>query len=329
MRGAQISCAAGALVDWLLEGPAWLERLVRRDLLGGNPSDPTMERLRRRGLADPPVAEWLALLDGWPGPPVKSHKTLALLYHKLDFLADIGLDRSDPESAGVADAILKAASPEGPFRLPILLPKAFGGSGAVEETWILTDAPVLIGILAKMGSADHPKVTAAAAHVAGLVRDNGWPCAAAPELGRFKGPGRKNDPCPYATLVSLRMIADAGLDADGEAARRGVASLLDFWELRGERKYYMFGIGTDFMKLKAPFVWFDVLHVLDVLSRFPAAVRDPRFLDMLSRAEAMADADGRYTPASVYRPAAGFDFGGKKEPSRWITFLMARIRARA
>ena len=31
----------------------------------------------------------------------------------------------------------------------------------------------------------------------------------------------------------------------------------------------MFFMGTDFRKLKVPLVWYDLLHVLDVLSSFP------------------------------------------------------------
>lgn len=337
--------------DWLLDGPPWIERLVRRDLMGAQPGDARLKDLRLRGLTDPPVAEWLKLLEEWPGPALKSHKTLSLLLHKLDFLTDIGLYHKDIEAAGVAEAILIKASPEGPFRLPILLPKAFGGSGLVEDLWMLTDAPVLIGALAKMGLADRQEVIRAAVYVAGLTRENGWLCAASPELGRFQGPGRKDDPCPYANLISLRMLSDCGMAGDcssrgirdvhypstgipgkesmiEEAALRGIESLLLFWNQRREKKLRMFGIGTDFMKLKAPFVWFDILHFLEVLSRFPAARRDTRYREILEIAENQGDDEGRYMPASIYRPAASFDFGNKKEASRWISFIMARISRR-
>ena len=41
-------------------------------------------------------------------------------------------------------------------------------------------------------------------------------------------------------------------------------------------------MGTDFRKLKVPFVWYDLMHVLDVLSRFPWLIRMTRLLDMLA-----------------------------------------------
>ncbi len=301
---------------------------MRIELTGEAPDAPEMEKLRRNGLADPPVSEWISELEDWPWPPLKGHKTLALLIHKLAFLADIGLRHNDPAAAPVAAAILEKASPEGPFRIPILIPKAFGGSGEVEEAWILTDAPIIVGALARMGLADHPKVITAATYLEELVRDNGWPCAADPVLGRFRGPGRKDDSCPYATLITLRMLSEFPGEIESGNTEKGIESLLNLWEEHRERRPYMFGMGRNFLKLKAPFVWFDVLHFLEVLSRFPRAHRDPRFLEILKLARDQSDEEGRYTAASIYRPAAGFDFGGKKEASRWITFVMRRIDRR-
>ena len=269
------------------------------------------------------------MFSEWPGAPLKNHKTLSLLIHKLDFLADIGWHSSDETAAPVVSDILSSASPEGPFRIPILIPKMFGGSGEVESAWILTDAPVIVGALAKMGLAENSAVVRAGGFLVSLVRKNGWPCAADPVLGSgFKGPGKKEDSCPFGTLVTLRMMADLGFPADAPEAAAGIESLLNLWEHRTEKRPFLFGMGTDFLKLKAPFVWFDVLHFLNVLSRFPAARGDTRFLEILAKAEAQADDDGLYTPSSVYRPASGFDFGDKKKPSRWITFLMYRIRKR-
>ena len=92
---------------------------------------------------------------------------------------------------------------------------------------------------------------------------------------------------------------------------------------------YMFGIGTDFRKLKYPFVWYDVLHVADVLSRYPFARPDPRFGEMLGAVTAQADEDGRYTASSIYRAWKDWSFADKKNPSPWLTYLAMRIQRRA
>ena len=90
----------------------------------------------------------------------------------------------------------------------------------------------------------------------------------------------------------------------------------------------MFGIGTDFRKLKYPFVWYDILHVTDVLSRFENARRDSRVQEMVNVITAQADEDGRYTASSMFRSWSDWSFADKKHPSPWLTFLVARLAAR-
>ncbi|HEY85183.1 MAG TPA: hypothetical protein G4N96_08760 [Chloroflexi bacterium] len=86
----------------------------------------------------------------------------------------------------------------------------------------------------------------------------------------------------------------------------------------------MFGIGTDFRKLKYPFVWYNVLHVVEVLSRFPFVHSDPRFQEMVKTITDQADDEGRYTANSMYRAWKGWSFADKKNPSPWLTFLVLR-----
>ncbi len=87
----------------------------------------------------------------------------------------------------------------------------------------------------------------------------------------------------------------------------------------------MFFMGTDFRKVKAPLVWYDLLHVLDVLSRFPWLADDARLLDMLAVLASKADDGGRLTPESVWMAWKDWEFGQKKVPSRWVTLLAWRI----
>ena len=106
------------------------------------------------------------------------------------------------------------------------------------------------------------------------------PCP--PTLGSFRGPGRKDDPCPYANLAMLKALSALEEWRDGDACRTGAETLLSLWSESTTRHPYMFYMGTDFRKLKVPLVWYDLVHVLDVLSRFPWLHTDPRLLDMLA-----------------------------------------------
>jgi hypothetical protein len=161
-----------------------------------------------------------------------------------------------------------------------------------------------------------------------LIRENGWPCAVSPELGKFRGPGRKDDPCPYATLVMLKVLAHAPDIRESKAAEIGVETLLSLWAESNEKHPYMFFMGTDFRKLKAPLFWYDILHVLDVLSHFAWTRKDKRFQQMLKTVEAKANSDGQFISESVWTAWKDWDFGQKKVPSKGLTFFVARIMKR-
>lgn len=66
----------------------------------------------------------------------------------------------------------------------------------------------------------------------------------------------------------------------------------------------------------------------DVFSRYPFVHADPRFREMVAALTAQADAQGRYTPGSMYQAWKGWSFADKKQPSPWLTFVALRIQAR-
>jgi hypothetical protein len=312
------------LTNWLLEGPAWVGYRTRIDLLGQAKTDPEVIVARAAMLADPEVQASLAELTEWPGAPLKRHNDAGHLLHKLTFLADLGLQASDPALKPIIESVLKHQSKEGAFQIIVNIPNHFGGSGEDEWQWMLCDAPSTLYALHKFGLGTDARVQTASSHLASLVRENGWPCAAASELGKFRGPGRKDDPCPYANLISLKALAQSTKWRDSETCKVGAETILSLWEQRKERKPYLFGMGTDFAKLKAPLIWYDILHVLDVLSQFPWLKTDARLQEMAALFKAKADAFGRFTPESIWMAWKGWDFGQKKEPSRWITLIAQR-----
>jgi hypothetical protein len=319
---------SGAVIDWMLAGPVWMQYRLNIDLLGHQPGETEMADLREVVTADPPVQALLTELAGWPGTALTSHKSAGSLLHKLNFIADLGLQRSDPGVDAVLDRILAHQSANGPFQSLLNTPRRFGGSGLDEWAWMLCDAPNLVYALARLGLAEDPRVRKAVESLIGQVRENGWPCAVSTEMGKFRGPGKVNDPCPYANLAMLKALSAIPDLRHSPAARSGVETILYLWEDRREIHPYLFRMGTDFCKLKAPLVWYDITHVLDVLSQFEAARRDPRLADMAAIVSAKADSLGRYTPESVWTSWRDWEFGQKKLPSRWLTLLVIRALAR-
>jgi hypothetical protein len=317
-----------APIDWLLEGEPWVVYRTRLDLMGQSEEDPQVRSVRQAMLENTQIRSLLAELSGWPGTVISSHKSAGQPFHKLTFIADLGLQASDPGMDVIITRILKYQSSEGPFQLPTNIPVHFGGTGQDQWAWALCDAPLIVYALDKFGLEADQRVKAASDHLTGLIRDNGWPCAVSKELGKFRGPGRKDDPCPFANLAMLKALSAMEECRDSPESHTGANTLLNLWSGSTTQHPYMFFMGTDFHKLKVPFVWYDLLHVLNVLTSFPWLREDARLLDMLGILKSKADGQGRFTLESIWTAWKDWEFGQKKEPSRWLTLLAWRILGR-
>ena len=311
-------------IDWLLEGEPWIEYRTKIDLLGQSEQDSQVMSARKSMLANAQVRNLLTELSEWPGKVISSHKSASQPFHKLTFMADLGLEIDDPGVDTIVARILNHQSVEGPFQLPMNIPTHYGGTGEDQWAWALCDAPLIVYALVKFGLRNEPTVKLAIEYLAGLLRDNGWPCAVSKELGKFRGPGRKDDPCPFANLAMLKALSEIEAWRDSPACHVGADILLTLWNESVTQHPYMFYMGTDFRKLKVPFVWYDLMHVLDVLSRFPWLKKDTRLLEMLGILKSKADQQGRFTLESTWTAWKDWEFGQKREPSRWLTLLAWR-----
>ena len=311
-------------IDWLLDSPPWVKYRTRLDLLGEAERGKDVKAARQAMLDHPPVQALVSELRDWPGPTLTRHNDASHLLHKLVFIADLGLRVNDPGVDRIVDRVLDHQSTAGAFQVKVNIPTHFGGTGKDQLAWMLCDAPSIVYALAKLGVKDR-RVKAAAKHLTGLIRDNGWPCAAAPELGRFHGPGRRSDPCPYANLITLKALAQTREWHDDEVCHVGAETLLSLWSQRTAQRPYLFAMGSDFAKLKAPLIWYDILHVADVLTQFEWLRNDNRLGEMLSIVKAKADDSDRFTPESIWQAWRAWDFGQKREPSAWLTLIAWRM----
>jgi hypothetical protein len=309
----------------------------------------------------------------WPGGPIKRHNDASHALHKLGVLADMGVHRDDPSMPEVVQAAMAHVSSEGALLSLLNIAPAFGGTGQDIWTWMMCDVPVLLYALLLFHEADRtsplsrssaipeapwtgdmlagatsatlpPTLVNAANYISSVAFDNGWHCTGGPEVRKFRGPGKRTDPCPIANILALKALARVPAVYPAAAIRSGAEMLLAHWDgsqvergLRSESasetglpsaKPYLFGCGSNYRKLKYPFVWYDILHVLEALSPYAFVHRDPRFQQILAAVTSRADADGRYTAGAMYLPWKGWSFADKKLPSPWLTFLVLRIQHR-
>lgn len=316
------------LTNILLNSEPWTEYRTRVDLLDEPYDSKEVLSARAAMLAHPEVNSLISELAGWPGIVLNSHKSAGQFFHKLSFLADIGITCTDPGMPEIIDKIFEHISPEGPFQLPMNIPVHFGGTGQDQYAWALCDAPVIVYSLAKYGLQNNEKVLKAKDYLTGLGRDNGYPCAVSKELGKFRGPGRKDDPCPYATMIMLKLMNLYDSDRSSDFANKSIDTLLNLWDNSKTLHPYVFYMGTDFRKLKAPLIWYDIVHFADTLSNFDIAVNDKRFKEVVQLIEQKAGDNGLYTPESEWKAWKVWEFGQKKKTSPWLTFLVYRIMKR-
>lgn len=313
-------------IDYLLGGEPWLQYAVKLDMLHENKKD--LIKLRNRAIEDNKIQVYLQDVAAFHDNLVTNHKNPELSIHKLLFLLEIGFDMEVAQINTAIQEILKHKDKKGIYQSRICIPKHFGGSGEPAFGWCLCDAPLLMLALVKANIPFDEHIRQGVDNLLLLYKNWAFPCVGSEEIGKFRGPGRKEDCCPYATLIMLKLMANIEQYKDSNLARDCIDSLLGLWETSREQHPYMFYMGTDFRKLKAPAIWYDVVSVADCLSQFNVAKKDARFINMVSIIESKQDQNGRFTPESIYLKCKEWDFGQKKMPSPYLTYCCTKILQR-
>jgi hypothetical protein len=295
------------VLDWLLEGPAWLKYAAGLQLSGNQPDvapalqDSSIQKLVARLKGN--TAGVTAIKSG-----VVRYTETGKAYWDLFFLADIGFKAAELGIEKEAEEIFRYQQHEGPFVIP----------PNVKDNYFCMSA-ILVSSLAKMGYGDDPRVKKyIRSALADQMSGGGWDCY-----------GEKFNPegsCPMDDLNLLMLLGQYVQYQEGEIPTGAIDLLLKHWQR--EDHLYGFGVGKRFRALEYPAVKYGILRVLDVLSLFPYAVKGRSFKTMLDYVHGKAR-EGRYC-SEVDNPAyADFDFSRTGEPSRWITFLVSRIDKRA
>ena len=253
-------------------------------------------------LADEEVQALLEELSQWEETYLDSHKKSQHILHKATFLIDIGMTIKEPRVENFISNVKKNVDANGIFRTRIKTYERFGGSGEIEWGWMLCDAPLLIYIAIKSGGLSREQAKPALEHMISLRGEEGWPCKVDPQLGKFRGPGGAKLVCPYATLLMLKLLALYPEYHDAEIVHHGVDAILSLWDDQKKRKPFLFAMGTDFKKAKAPLIWYDLLHVLMVLTEFEWVRGRQQVQEMADILKCKMDDQGMIIPESIYMP---------------------------
>jgi len=254
---------------------------------------------------------------------LKRHNDAKHPMHKTALLADLGLTKEHRDIAIIAENIMKHQNEFGAFLSMQNIPSNFGGTGRDEYEWVLCDFPTYLYSLIKFGYKDDERVIKAVGFLKSMAQDNGFGCASS--IPKFNGPGKRSDHCPYSNLIALKVFSLMPEYHSEEFIIKAINELLNMWRTQGKRKYRMFGIGTDFRKLKFPNIWFTIVHVLTGLSYYEYARKSPEFREMLEVIANKQTGLGGFIPESIYMNFKPFDFGQKKVESDTLTYQIYTI----
>ena len=305
--------------QWLTDSPFAYLRYSARMLFEPDRAD------NDEFYADSFVRENIEALQRWNDDVVERHNTPTNPFHRLATLADLGAKAGDAPMQPIVETILATFTEDATPLLTIGIPVAFGGSGKPTREWIICDFPTTLYALLKMG-VKCETTDRAVKKLESLVGDSGFTCTGS--IPKFHGPGPKNGLCPYANLIAAKALTEDEEAVLRPAAKTGADFLIRHWKERKEKKYFMFGIGTDFQKLKYPMVWYNLLHFLETLSRFPELRSSDAVVEMTDILMEKADAELRFKPESIYMNFKGMDFADKKNASQAITLAAIKILLR-
>ena len=100
----------GSLVN--AEEP-WVVYRTMLDLMELKINDPKVLKVKNQMLKHPLMQGLLGELHNWPGTVLNSHKSAGQLYHKLAFLADMGLTTADDDLSLIVKKVREQRSEEG------------------------------------------------------------------------------------------------------------------------------------------------------------------------------------------------------------------------
>jgi len=306
------------VVEWLLDGEPWVVYRTTTDLLGKGEKDKAVTAARSAIAEHALIKRIFRGLneDGYWGKPKDIHTWWPrkdTTFWLLPVLGDFGFTVEDKRIARACEYVFSTQLESGGFGWdPPTKPSDCHSS-------------IIIESLAKLGLLQDTRLGEAYEWLIKRQRvDGGFWCK---DTGQIGGSREKEPSCALATMCVLRALARNPKLQNSETARKGAGFLLSCWQNRGKMKYagHDSQIGTDWGKLKYPFVDYKILGFLDALSQFEHAKKGLRKSGMLTALLAKQDNNGRFVPESIVKFWSGFDFGQKEKPSRWITFLASRI----
>ena len=218
-------------------------------------------------------------------------------------LTELGLPAEHPVLAGAAALIWQAQKPDGRFAL---VPRS-----SIFPCQTIHAAKTLCAL----GFAQDGRLQATLTHLLETqYEDGGWRCNKF-----FFGHGPETEASnPGPTLAALDVFRQTPYFNTDARLDRAAEFLLAHWVTRAPLGPCHYGIGTLFHQVSFPFLSYNLLYYIYVLSFYDAAKRGSRFLDALSVLQSKLK-NGQIVIERPHAKLAQLTFCKKGEPSELAT----------
>lgn len=196
----------------------------------------------------------------------------------LMVMSELNVDRAHEALQGAVKLVLQAIEEDGRVRIA---PK-----GAIYPCHAAHTAAALC----KNGYADDPRVKALLNYLlTNRFEDGGWRCNKF-----FFGHGPETDfSNPGVTLFALDAFRCIGLNEGSLDLDTAVETLLNHWTVRVPIGPCHYGMGTLFMQVEYPFLRYNLFYYVYVLSFYPKARQDKRFLEAFEALHKKLNSEGK------------------------------------
>ena len=219
------------------------------------------------------------------------------------YLLELWMPPTHPVLIASAELIFSTWQKDGRFRVY--------PSGAVYPCQTIGAA----NVLCHLGYASDERLRATFDHLLQTQeQDGGWRCN---KFSFGRGPETEFSN-PHPTLVALDAFRFTDFVQHAPLLNRAVEFLLNHWMLRIPIGPCHYGIGTLFMQVEYPFRNYNLFIYVYVLSFYPSARKDPRFLEAFRVLQSKV-ADGMMVVERVVPRLGSLSFCRKGEPSLFAT----------
>lgn len=314
-------------VPWLLTNNPWTRYTTMINLLNISPYSMEAEETKKELIKHPLIRSLLEETEQWLPKAATRNNDPKLSYYLLRMLSDFGLNINDFGRDRIIQKVV-FNTVEDMFAVRGLGPiterqgKEYVPTDPNTDIWHVSpcNSPIITYTLLNSGYNSDKVMKAVNALKEKWDTPQGWFCHFFFVEGQYK---KLQVGCPMAGIMALEVFSLIPELKESKYAQNAFEPIL-FHRDYGRILYY-FGRSKKFWTMKYPFVWYNALYLADVLTRFDFLKGNDLVEDLIKWIESCQNEAGRFTATSVFLPYKEWDFGNKKEPSPWITYLCCRI----